>query len=379
MLPGYLGLRVYDQPAMLRCLLVSVSLVVGCGRISYDTAGGGSDGGTLDGGDSLPPVAEFPSNLPREDSWWELGKGTLVTGALCFCTIVDTDTGQIGGLGTTRPAMTGLDPESDIYFDVVSQGPDLPGLGVFVIGSLELVTGEPLFVVGDNALAILVAGDATIGAGVESGAGLQSSGGLDSGGASGALGSEGGGGGGFGGRGGDGAGGIAGGETHGSAALIPLVGGSRGGDGGGDGGAGGDAYQISALGTITVAADGYLEAGGSGGDSGGGGGGGGAILLEAPVVVVDGPIAANGGGGGGCGSSGAYPTASSMPATGGGGCGGDGAAGEVVTGGAGIDGGGGGGAGRIRINTESGSVDGAGTISPDASTGLYTRGTLPPG
>lgn len=102
-----------------------------------------------------------------------------------------------------------------------------------------------------------------------------------------------------------------GGAVYGGSASDPLVGGSPGGNGGAASGAGGGggALQLSAAGSIEIAA--AINAGGGGGTGngigeggGGGGGAGGEILLEAPSITMvrGGVLAANGGGGGGGGN-----------------------------------------------------------------------------
>lgn len=93
--------------------------------------------------------------------------------------------------------------------------------------------------------------------------------------------------------------------------IVPLRGGCRGGSGGpasasGAGGRGGGAFQLSAVGTVTV--NGRVAAPGRGGAGGlneasvggGGGGSGGALLLEGRGIVVgpSGRLTVNGGGGG---------------------------------------------------------------------------------
>lgn len=106
---------------------------------------------------------------------------------------------------------------------------------------------------------------------------------------------------------------VPGGSGAPSVALFGLRGGCSGARGGmgegsavGEGGRGGGAIFIAAAGTITLAPNALLHAGGGGGrgpspgEAGGGGGGsGGLIFLEAPhVLAASASIAANGGGGG---------------------------------------------------------------------------------
>jgi hypothetical protein len=179
---------------------------------------------------------------------------------------------------------------------------------------------------------------------------------------------------------------ASGGKPYGDTTLVPLLGGSA----GGCGGPGGGAVEIVAGQSITIEANGAINAGGGGG---GGGGSGGAILLASPTITIRGTLAANGGAGGG-GSSGQSATASAQPASGGTlwglQAGGNGSAGTVINGADGVfvmsdgsasgGGGGGGGAGRIRINTANGmaNIASGAVISPDLSTSCATQGTLTP-
>ncbi|MBX3208532.1 MAG: hypothetical protein KF764_26100 [Labilithrix sp.] len=187
---------------------------------------------------------------------------------------------------------------------------------------------------------------------------------------------------------------AAGGKSYGSAANVPLLGGSAGGSGAGlPSGAGGGAVQIVSATSIEVSGLGAISvAGGGGGPGRSGGGAGGSILLEAPIVSVMGTLAANGGGGGESGqwNDGSPGSADALLAKGGvasGGpahaAGGDGAAGPSIDGfpGASVSdkhGGGGGGAGRIRINTTSGSatIGSAAVISPFLTTRCATQGKI---
>ena len=142
--------------------------------------------------------------------------------------------------------------------------------------------------------------------------------------------------------------------TYGTAAIIPLIGGSAGGASDANS-YGGGALQISAGQSITVSAFGAINAGGSGTtnvDGSGGGASGGAILLEAPTVAIAGNLGANGGGGMSGTSAGADATANSTAASGAVPYGGAGSAGTAINGtsgtsgtGANATGGGGGGAG----------------------------------
>jgi hypothetical protein len=187
-------------------------------------------------------------------------------------------------------------------------------------------------------------------------------------------------------------------SIYGTRELRPLEGGASGG-GGWDpegGGGGGGALQLVAVGSITLNAGAFINAGGGGGvdASGaavttGGGGSGGGVLLEAPNVVLAGTLAANGGGGGGSGNeAGGDGTADSTPAAGGpngtgASAGGQGSAGATLAGSPGTadggpyHGGGGGGAGYIRLNsgTASAATTG-GTISPALTTRCATQANL---
>jgi hypothetical protein len=195
--------------------------------------------------------------------------------------------------------------------------------------------------------------------------------------------------------------------AYGTAELVPLVAGSAGGKGVGGFGVGatsashgGGAVQLVAGTSIQIAAGAFVSAPGSGGQQGGlaatqeaaGGGSGGAILIEAPTVTVAGVLATNGGGGGGgaggtaAGGQSGEPghDSDANPASGGSG-GGAGGAGDQAAGGNATAGvsftapGGGGGAGRIRINTATGSADVAsGVVTPSATSGCFTQGTLKP-
>jgi hypothetical protein len=350
--------------------------------------------------------------------------GLVLTGPLAV--EIDTDTGRIRDLtnGTDlRPSGAGDGGASGIGFVTIAQ-PGGPDLGTFTLTALDVGAGVDVTVVGDAALALIVAGDATVAgsldltggrAGVEESAGPggfaggpDNTGGLGAGGGAAGLGAggatdDGGGGGGHGGSGGDGgqssmASGGAGGATAGTPDLAVLAGGSGGGAGrdggaGGRGGGGGGALYLGAGGTLTVS--GVLNAGGAGGEAGasgnagGGGGAGGALLLEAPsVTLAAGAVAAaNGGGGGGggdggtAGTAGAIGAGSATPAAGGGGgaAGGTGGAGAgaALNGAPGTDatdgaGGGGGAAGRVRVNALGAPSLAAGIVSPAASTGAIT-------
>ena len=191
--------------------------------------------------------------------------------------------------------------------------------------------------------------------------------------------------------------GAAGGVSYGSAAIIPLVGGSAGGNEAlYDSGTGGGAIQLVAGTSFTLGANATIAAGGGGGASGGvpstqqhgaGGGSGGAILIEAPTASILGTLIANGGAGGSAGDGqdapldGTQATSTAQP---GGANGGVGSVAVTVNGGAGTwtalpdnGSGGGGAAGRIRINTTAGNSSlSAKLISPSPNTPCATEGTL---
>lgn len=283
-------------------------------------------------------ACRVPSNVPPE----AITKG-IDHLLLSQATTIDTDTGEISGL---RPAGTGLDPTSGIYYAQISQSTSV-GLGIFAAKTVNVPQGITLQVKGSRALVLLASESALIQGAIDASATGQAAG---SGGFAGGAGNQpgqgscggqvgkgdfngsscgsGSGGGGHGGPGGDGGdstctspknhqGGVGGANSCGSASLVPLVGGSGGGGAAplvgasspgpslGPGGGGGGAVQISAGVSITVGPGGVNTGGGGGGQStsagGGGGGAGGAILLEAPKVALNtgGTLAANGGGGGG--------------------------------------------------------------------------------
>ena len=178
---------------------------------------------------------------------------------------------------------------------------------------------------------------------------------------------------------------TAAGPVYGDADLVPLYGGSGGGAGADEiaaGGDGGGAIQISAGGTLTVNADGVIDASGEGGygarrGGGGGGGAGGGVLLEAAAISIAGSVGAPGGGGGGgrdnwgderAGHGSRWDPPDELRGLPGGGrgpvYGGTGGLGSSEAGGNGENGqtkhdpngaggGGGGGAGRIRLNVRS--------------------------
>jgi hypothetical protein len=186
-----------------------------------------------------------------------------------------------------------------------------------------------------------------------------------------------------------------------ASALEPIEGGGGGGGGGPGaaleqprGGGGGGAFQLTAMGTVTIGGtigvpggggDGGTAGTGSGGAAAGAGGGaGGAVLIEATAVTITGTIAANGGGGGGGGVNtmvglpGEDGRLDAMPAAGGSGAGtsGSGAAGGAgsadAAAGASVSGsvnaGGGGGAfGRVFIRAATLVMTSA-TLSPSAGT-----------
>ncbi len=178
-----------------------------------------------------------------------------------------------------------------------------------------------------------------------------------------------------------------GGSSRANGSLVPLYGGCPGGDSAGyacttSGGGGGGAVQVSASGTLTIAAGATIGAsGGNGGTSGcsasfmdggappfpgggGGGGSGGAVLLEAQTVTNSGTITVNGGNGGNAqagGGSGAGSTSASTA----------GQAGNLsapnatnYSGGAGGGGGGGFGYSRTNGSRTAGTFSCATTLSP---------------
>jgi len=173
--------------------------------------------------------------------------------------------------------------------------------------------------------------------------------------------------------------------------LLGGCDGGKGGDGGGGGtggeaGDGGGAILLATANTVTLTANGIVNAGGGGGHGGsmnggaGGGGGGGTIVIEASTLVNSGVLAANGGGGGEGGDAvqgmrGQTGLASASRALGGFGATNSGGAGALGGAGAtqngdddtlveanGGGGGGGGGAGYILI----GHATANGVISPPA-------------
>jgi len=362
----------------------------------------------VDAGEIL--VDFVPSNLP----------GALLTSASNALTLQASD-GEVE-INSDTGAITRMSDYADLMpigvgFTTLGQGAGNPDIGVFSVTGLSVESGVTVQVVGTAALAFAVAGNVDIAGVIEASGGRA---GIDVGGPGGFFGGKAsacdgkGPGGGQAGSaaedvGGGGAahlalGGAGGaraavdggssGATYGVNALIPLVGGSGGGCGGGTtprarGGGGGGAIQLSARGTIRVAATGRIDVGAGGGgggakDNGGGGGGsGGAVLLEGGQIVIAGVVAANGGGGGAgsndtlAGNAGQSGNASAVPASGGvgdgegtsGGAGGAGAAGAGGVGGStsgttGSDnaGGGGGSAGRLRLRCDY--ISRPGTVSP---------------
>ncbi len=337
-----------------------------------------------------------PSNIESR-SFWTLGGGAVATREDgCYCSFLNTDTGEISGmLSGDRAPGRGLDPVSGIYFEVVPQasGPDL---GVFVMEQLTVRSPfdfDGLYLYGDNALVLLVRGEVEIDGHLGDGSGSNGyRGGAARAPGAGPLGGlpsaslmEGGGGGGLAGSGGAGSGSVRGGAASGDETLVPLLHGSGGGGGyEGAGGRGGRGIQISSLLRIRASAQSLIDVRGSGGQSGGGGGGaGGAVLLEAPEVELAGRIVANGGGGGSCSARGSLGSSEVARAPGAEGCGGRGGAGggaDAVDGGDAIEGtegaGGGGAAGRIRINATSGVFDSLRTSPLRTSEGV-SFGRLP--
>jgi len=382
----------------------------------------------------LPP-AFVPTNL---DDAVDPGGGRseVVAGGDGFdFWIFDTADGSIDSFDGPNPATAtareeraagaGIDPTSGIVFQTISGGA-ASGLGVFVLGRLEIAPGAIVAGIGPRPLVIVsssdivVAGRLTVAAdrvegssgpgagGDPGGMRNENGGGAGGGGAGGEFivnGCEGaGGGGGFGSQGGLGGGieedgrpttGVRG-AIYGNDTLTPLVGGSGGGGGGGGnpgyGGHGGGALELVAVERIDVVLGGAVDAGGGGGRAGGGGwggaggGSGGAILLEAPAVQIAGFVAANGGGGGGPSEPGEAGQPDRAPAAGAlenrdnfSGAGGTGSDGSGVAGDGGTmcnSGGGGGGAGRIRIQTLAGNESYDSGLLPFTSSGLVTVGAL---
>lgn len=309
---------------------------------------------------------------------------------------INTDTGEVRVSGNVVP----------VYSGTLAQ-PPAPTIRVYVVKSL---IAKDVSVAGQNALAIVSAGEINIGGTFAASAKgtVPGAGAFDDGNCrgqnrlAGCINSacQGGpGGGGFGSPGGAGGsartpkgyatGGFGGGVT-GNAELVPLRGGCSGGNDQGpdnfDAGGGGAIQLVS---RTLIAIGGIVAA--NGGFGYGGGGSGGGVLLEAPVVDISGRVVTNGAGGMGeaVGQDGRLD---STPANGGdplatphvAGRGGNGAAGtsgamtgDSVDTGA-VDtfatgGSGGGGFGRIRVNTASGITRGAGRFSP-----LPSLGTLAP-
>ncbi len=263
---------------------------------------------------------------------------------------------------------------------------------VWYLSSLTVEAGQQLNIEGDKPAIFYVTGPVQI-----DGAIVVTAGTLTNGAGAGASGVTtsgnvplgGGGGGGFCAAGGsgsafDGGAANAGGQSYGTANLIPLVGGSLGGtSNNGPGGAGGGAFQITSTASIAIVAGGSILAGGLGGGSGNaegaGGGSGGSLLLEAPSVANAGNLSVNGGSGGDANNDGNPATINATPAIGGGN-GGSGAAAGTATGGNGGTPGaaGGGGAGRIRINATTPTLGGIITPSVgDAGDNCVTTGSLP--
>jgi hypothetical protein len=289
-------------------------------------------------------ACRVPSNVGAD--LVAMGTGDLDLSQLAAPFTIDTDTGEIGGAsGTIRPAGTGLDPGSGIYFTTLTQPTGFPGLGVFSIKNMVVPQGTTVEVIGQRALVLLASGGITlngvvdaVAAGSVGGPGGFGGGPPDTQGFGPGAGlpsqastfgdycSGGGGGAGFGGTGGAGGtsncaspnnfAGGAGGGVYGTPSLVPLIGGSGGAGGStpagstvsviGYGGGGGGAVQLVSATFVAVGASGGVNAGAGGGagaisGGGAGGGAGGAILIEAPAVTVasGGVLAANGGGGGG--------------------------------------------------------------------------------
>ncbi len=387
---------------------------------------------------SLVPSNGIPASaLTRSDI------GRRITGTIIFNTddgAIESPTGDV-----LREPGLGVDPDLSIDFSIVTQDGG-PNIGVFSLRTWVIESGVTVRARGNNAFA-LVAGEEIIvngvidvtggdgacapsfsfdddaqcpgpgglaGGGPNQAANGAGAGGRGTGGGSGFA-EGGGGGGGHRGRGGEGGVGAtgntengAGGDTFGSAALVPLSGGGGGGGGGdepqvpgsrgGTGGGGGGAVQLVAGVAITIAPDGAvcgINAGGGGAGGadtsagGGGGGAGGGVLVEAPVVTLESGcvLAANGGSGSGAssGDPGVVGQLSASPAPGSDGSnnrnsgdGGDGSADDEAQGedgGSDTDeaGGGGGGSGAIRVNTFPDAFSPQGTSSPRERTGTLGR------
>lgn len=326
---------------------------------------------------------------------------------------------QLGPVGTETPS-----------------GATIPGLAVWVMDSLSVGAMGTIHFVGTRAAVVLVEGDVLVEGRISAraewlrdtdgsplfvrapaggfGDSGQDGGGFGGGdeGVSDSNRRSGGGGGSFGSSGGQGGGAGFGavpsvpGEVYGDADLVPLYGGSAGGAGSDEvaaGGDGGGALQISAGGTLTVAAGAIIDVSGEGGygasasrGGGGGGGSGGGLLLEAAVISIAGIIGAPGGGGGGGTSNSSDGTLgdrwdppgallglgglgiSAFAGNGGDGsddAGGDGGDGETKDDPNGGGGGGGGGAGRVRLNVRPGTTPMvSGTVVPSGA--LSTEGEV---
>jgi hypothetical protein len=272
-------------------------------------------------------------------------------------TVVDTGARTISVGGASPVPIAEMVPSGDV--------------AVWSVGDLTIDSGVTLEVVGARPLVVVASGDVAVngvfavygdrkrpgpgGAAPASGTGKGGNGAK-------AAGTDASGGGGAGHATNGGAGGAQGAVAGGTPGPIAnadgalLVGGAGGGHGGGfpgtctdptrgKGGFGGGALQISAVGKITIAGTGVIDAGGGAGlggcksagpddivTGGGGGGAGGIVVLESPsgIELKSGAEIAAGGGGGGEGGSTSDPgkdgeSGISQPAraaTGGGGSGG---------------------------------------------------------
>ena len=312
---------------------------------------------------------------------------------------ISTETGLIGaGPNPIRHAnmdANTYEVHDGIGFHVVAIPGQTGKMGIYTFKSLTLAQGQSLNAYGNNALALVSAGDMTISgvvdvtcagnvflagggpnakpylAGPGGGAGGQpgaNNSGVSVGNKGGGSGADnthqaGGGGGAYGDVGGNGGAeganlGGAGGMAYGDAMLMMLVGGSGGGAGGQGGsangsfgGGGGGVALLVAQGTLTLgngSALGGVNAGGCGGTAdamvgGGGGGAGGAILLQALSVHIAamGGLGANGGGGSAAnamasantnGKSGAISTTAASGGSGGSAAGGDGGVASATAG-----------------------------------------------
>ncbi len=368
----------------------------------FGLIGGGSSSGTSDGGTSsgTGPLGFTPSNVDLSGLDLSTVGDVVVSGNNCdlysesqmWACVADT-----------------------LFAKKIVTLPDQSRVSLFVVKSLRIEASTvmntyehlPIVIVALDTITLLgsvLVQPGTAGGAYNSGTQARVKGQGPGGGAAGTTDAAGGGGSfcGTGGRGateGTAAGGKA--KTYGSAALVPLQGGSAGGTGELVDSKGGGAIQFVAGTSFLLGPSAYINAGGSGGVNGGanhqeasGGGSGGAILIEAPMVTLSGVLAANGAGGGqGDGDSGANASADDQVALGGHrsfsgivpSVGGNGSAARTINGSDGTDtsgyaaGGGGGGSGWIRVNSQSGQLDTTkATLSPAQGSACLSAGTLAP-